>query len=155
MAKRKNLPGFSIGDLARHAGCRVETIRYYEGEGLMPAPPRTEGGHRVYGGADMKRLTFIRRARELGFELDQVRGLLALADSDDFCCADVKAVTLEHLQAVRRRVSALNRLDVALSDLAAQCPGGNGKDCAILDALFDGDSLSPGGPAGPSAPTSR
>lgn len=137
MASEKASSDFSIGDLAKSAACRVETIRYYERAGLMPNPPRTEGGHRVYDADHMKRLTFIRRARDLGFTLDQVRSLLALADSADFACADVKAMTLAHRNDVRQKLADLQKLDTALADLAAQCEGGQGQVCAIFDALFE------------------
>lgn len=128
--------GFSIGDLAGRAGCRVETVRYYEREGLMPEPPRSDGGHRVYDGDDMKRLSFIRRARELGFSLDQVRSLLGLADSRDFTCGDVKAITVSHRDDVRKKIADLRRLDRALVELAEQCEGGEAQQCAIFDALY-------------------
>jgi MerR family mercuric resistance operon transcriptional regulator len=131
-------PGFSIGDLARRAGCRVETVRYYEREGLMPDPPRSEGGHRIYDADHMKRLSFIRRARQLGFTLDQVRSLLGLADSGDYTCADVKSATLSHREDIRGRIADLERLDAALTGLAKACDGNLGQDCAIFEALFDG-----------------
>ena len=137
MESEKAFPGLSIGDLARHAACRVETVRYYEREGLMPNPPRTRGGHRIYDSDHMKRLTFIRRARELGFTLDQVRGLLGLADSGDFACADVKAMTLAHRNDVRQKLADLKRLDTALADLAGRCQASQGQDCAIFDALCE------------------
>lgn len=133
----RGLPYLTIGEVARRAACRVETVRYYEHAGLMPDPPRTKGGHRAYSADHMKRLTFIRRARELGFTLDQVRSLLDLAESDDFACADVKAMTLSHKQDVRRKMADLKRLDAALADLAGRCEGDRGQDCAIFDALFD------------------
>ncbi len=127
----------SIGDLARRAGCRVETVRYYERAGLMPDPPRTEGGHRIYEPDHMKRLSFIRRARELGFTLDQVRSFLDLADVGDFACADVKQMTLAHRIEVQKKIAGLKKLDLALADLAAKCEGDQGPDCAIFDALFE------------------
>jgi len=104
----------------------------------MPDPRRGEGGHRMYDAGHMKRLTFIRRARELGFTLNQVRSLLSLADSGDFTCADVKSLTLSHRADVRNKITDLKRLDVALTDLADECEGDRGQDCAIFDALFDG-----------------
>lgn len=128
---------FSIGDLARRAGCRVETVRYYEREGLMPDPPRSPGGHRLYHTEQMKRLTFIRRARDLGFTIEQVRDLLALADSGNFTCADVKKMTLSHRENVRRKIADLKCLDRALAALAASCEGDKSRDCAIFDALFE------------------
>jgi MerR family mercuric resistance operon transcriptional regulator len=77
-------PTMTIGPLSEKTGCNIETIRYYERIGMMPKPPRTAGGHRVYREEHLKRLTFIRRSRELGFTLDQVRNLLLLVDGDDF-----------------------------------------------------------------------
>ncbi len=127
----------SIGDLARRAACRVETVRYYERVGLMPDPPRTEGGRRIYQHDHMKRLSFIRRARELGFTLDQVRSFLNLADGGDFACADVKQITLAHRIEVQHKIAGLKKLDLALADLAAKCEGDQGQDCAIFDALFE------------------
>ncbi len=129
--------GFSIGELAGRARCRVETVRYYEREGLMPDPPRSRGGHRVYDSDHMKRLSFIRRARELGFTLDQVRSLLGLADTGDYTCADVKSATLSHREDIRGRIADLERLDAALTGLAKACDGNPGQDCAIFGALFD------------------
>lgn len=138
MELEKTLRAFSIGDLARRAGCRVETVRYYEREGMMPGPPRSQGGHRIYDADHMKRLTFIRRARELGFTLNEVRSLLGLADSGDYTCADVKSLTLNHRADVRDKIADLKRLDAALSDLAGECEGNRSQECAIFDALFDG-----------------
>ncbi len=127
----------TIGSLAKRADCRVETIRFYERAGLMPAPPRSPGGHRLYGRQHMKRMTFIRRARKLGFTLNEVRRLLGLADSGDFTCTEVKAETLRHRADVRRKIAELKRLDAALDVIATRCDGGTGKDCAIFDALFE------------------
>ncbi|MEW5703315.1 MAG: helix-turn-helix domain-containing protein [Pseudomonadota bacterium] len=127
----------TIGSLAKRADCRVETIRFYERAGLMPAPPRSPGGHRLYGRQHMKRMTFIRRARKLGFTLNEVRRLLGLADSGDFTCTEVKAETLRHRADVRRKIAELKRLDAALDAIATRCNGGTGKDCAIFDALFE------------------
>jgi MerR family mercuric resistance operon transcriptional regulator len=129
--------GWTIGALANRAGCRVETVRYYERAGLMPVPPRTAGGHRSYGRDHVKRLIFVRRARELGFTIDEVRELLALADRGAYTCADVKTATLSHRAGVKRKLADLRRLDRALGDLADRCAGGDGQDCAIFDALFD------------------
>lgn len=145
MAAGKNHSAYSIGDLAERTGCRAETVRYYELAGLMPDPPRSAGGHRLYEAGHLKRLNFIRRARELGFTVEQVRSLLALADSGDFTCADVKGMTLGHRDVVRRKLADLRRLDRALADLAAQCEGDGGRDCAIFDALFDAVGPRPTG----------
>ncbi len=138
MEPKNTRTDFLIGELAKRAGCRAETVRFYEREGLMPDPRRSEGGHRMYDAEHMKRLTFIRRARELGFTLNQVRSLLGLADSGDYTCADVKSLTLSHRADVRDKIADLKRLDAALSDLAGECEGDRSQECAIFDALFDG-----------------
>lgn len=128
--------GLTIGALSERTGCNIETIRYYERIGLVPDPPRTEGGHRVYGLDHLKRVTFIRRCRELGFTLRQVRALLRLVDGGDFTCAEVKAVTLEQADNVRRKIADLRRLERVLRDMAAQCDGGTVPECPVVDALF-------------------
>jgi MerR family mercuric resistance operon transcriptional regulator len=127
---------FTIGVLSRRTGCKVETIRYYERIGLLPAPSRSAGGHRLYGEDHLKRLTFIRRGRELGFSLDDIRGLLGLVDGGAYTCAEVKAVTLEHLGEVRRKLADLRRLERVLKGMAAECEGGAVPDCPVIDALF-------------------
>jgi MerR family mercuric resistance operon transcriptional regulator len=95
-------PRLMIGALSRRTGCKVETIRYYERIGLLPPPPRSAGGQRHYGKDGLKRLTFIRRSRELGFSLKEVRGLLRLVDGGGYTCAEVRAITLDHLAEVRQ-----------------------------------------------------
>ena len=128
---------FGIGALSRDSGCNIETIRYYERIGILPKPPRSAGGHRVYGPTHLKRLSFVRRARQLGFTLDEVRGLLHLVDSGDYTCGEVRAITLAHLQEVQAKLADLERLRDVLSDMAAQCDGDQVPDCPVIDALFD------------------
>ena len=125
------------GELAQQSGCNIETVRFYEKQGLLPAPPRTAVGHRDYAPEHLKRLTFIRRSRELGFKLDEVRSLLTLVDGSDWTCAEVKAMTLEHLADVRRKIADLQKLAVILTDMAAQCDGGAVPECPIVDALLE------------------
>ena len=131
------IPRFGIGTLSRQTGCNIETIRYYELEGLMPHPPRTAGGHRVFGDEHLKRLTFIRRSRELGFTLEEVRGLLTTVDGGHATCAEVKAVTLDHIDDIRGKMADLKKLERVLSELAAQCIGSETPDCPIVEALFE------------------
>ena len=126
----------TIGPLSEKTGCNIETIRYYERIGMMPKPPRTAGGHRVYREEHLKRLTFIRRSRELGFTLDQVRNLLLLVDGDDFTCDEVKTMTLEHTDNVHRKINDLKKLERGLKDMVAQCDRGDVPDCPVIDALF-------------------
>ena len=121
----------------RRTGCGIETIRYYERIGLLPAPPRSSGGHRLYGDAHLRRLTFVRRSRALGFTLAEVRELLGLVDGGAYTCADVRMITLDHLVEVRRKLADLKRLEAVLDDMAARCEGGRVPDCPVIDALFD------------------
>ncbi len=128
---------YSIGEAARRSGVKIETIRFYERSGLLAPPPRTTGGHRVYSRAAAKRLNFIRRARELGFTLAQVRELLAFADERGATCAEVERLARDHLVEVRSRIADLSRMDVVLSDLVTHCAGDKVPECPILEALFD------------------
>ncbi|MCB4824698.1 MerR family transcriptional regulator [Roseicella aerolata] len=129
---------FSIGDLARATGTKVETIRYYERSGLLPPPPRTGGNYRAYGDGDLMRLGFIRRARDLGFSLAQVRALLDLADQRERSCAAVDAIAREHLAEVDRKLAGLAALRRELALLIEQCRHGTVAECRILEALGPG-----------------
>lgn len=133
------ISALSVGELARGAGCKVETVRYYEKVGLMPEPPRTEGGHRLYSQGHLKRLVFIRRSRDLGFSIEQVRELFRLVDEPRHCCGEVKAITLTQARDVARKIADLKRLQRALNDLSSRCAGGRYTidDCPIINALFD------------------
>ena len=131
-----------IGALSKQTGCNIETIRYYERIGLMPAPARSEGGHRLYAEAQARRLGFIRRTRQLGFTLDEVRTLLKLVDGGRYTCAQVKRITVHHLQDVRAKVADLRKIERVLREMAAQCDGGRVPKCPVIDALFD-DRSSP------------
>jgi MerR family mercuric resistance operon transcriptional regulator len=127
----------TIGRLSEATRVKVETIRYYEKEGLLPDPPRSEGGHRLYSGVLVKRLFFIRRSRELGFTLNEVRALLDLVDGGTYTCAEVKAITLAHADDVRRKIADLRRLEKGLRAMAAECDGGDVPECPVVDILFD------------------
>jgi MerR family mercuric resistance operon transcriptional regulator len=124
-----------IGALSAATGVNIETIRYYEKIGLVPAPPRTQGRQRVYDASHLKRLTFIRRGRELGFSLDQIRELLGLVRGHDLTCANVKTMTDAHVADIRAKVRDLKRLERVLTQLSAQCRGDAVPDCPILDSL--------------------
>ena len=127
---------FTIGSLSKGTGCKIETIRYYERIGLLPKPPRSQGGHRLYEEEHLKRLTFIRRSRELGFTLHEVRGLLRLVDGGEYSCAEVKALTLDHVAEVRRKLADLRKVKRVLEAMAAECDGGEVPECPIIDALY-------------------
>lgn len=129
--------GLAIGGLSERTGCTAETIRYYERIGLMPPPPRTMGGHRVYDGPLAKRLGFICRSRSLGFTLKEVRELLHLVDAGDYTCRDVKSITQDHLGEVRRKIADLQKLEAVLRDAVTRCDGGNRRECPILETLYD------------------
>ncbi len=126
----------SIGDLARATGTKVETIRYYERIGILPAPARTAGGQRAYAPDHLRRLAFVRRARDLGFGLDQVRALLDLADQPDRDCAAVDAVARVHLAEVDRKLADLAALRRELADLVDRCGHGRVAECRIMEALL-------------------
>ena len=127
---------FSIGRLSKQSGCKIETIRYYEKISLLPAPPRTAGGHRLYAEDHARRLGFIRRSRQLGFSLDEIRALLGLADGDEYNCDKVKVITLHHLQGVRNKIKDLRKLERTLKTISDDCGGGIAPSCPIIEALF-------------------
>jgi MerR family transcriptional regulator, mercuric resistance operon regulatory protein len=126
--------GLKIGKLAEAAEVNFETVRYYERIGLMPRPIRTKGGHRHYGYEHLRRLTFIRRARELGFHIEEIRSLLALDKSGNGSCADVKAIAASHLADVREKISALTKMERTLAVLIEGCTEERSL-CPILDLL--------------------
>lgn len=125
----------SIGTLARATGTKVETVRWYERVGLLPAPARTSGNYRSYGRAHLDRLSFIRRARDLGFTLDQVRDLLQLADQRDRSCEEVDAIARAHLGEVERKIADLTALRRELADIIGRCGHGTIAECRIVEAL--------------------
>lgn len=127
----------TIGVLAKQTECHIETIRYYERIGLLSKPPRTQGGHRLYDKEQIKRLIFIRRSRELGLSLDEIRTLFMLVDGERYTCREVKVVTEQHLRDVSKKISDLRRLQKILRDISAQCQGGLVPHCPIIDALFE------------------
>jgi MerR family mercuric resistance operon transcriptional regulator len=128
----------TIGTLAKRTGVNIETIRYYERIGMIPPPPRSAGGQRRYEEAHLRRLAFVRRCRELGFPLDEIRALLALVDGGDYSCAEVRDMTVRQLDAVRLRIADLRVMERTLDTMAAACEGGAVPNCPIVDALFAG-----------------
>ena len=126
----------SIGELAGRAGCLVETVRYYERAGIMPSPPRSEGGHRQYTFDHLKRLNFVRRCRDLGISLAQTRGLLGLVDEGGDTCDQVKGIASDHLVEIRRKLSDLRKMERVMKDRVASCDEGNIPACPIIDALY-------------------
>jgi MerR family mercuric resistance operon transcriptional regulator len=129
---------FAVGQLARQANCKTETVHYYEKSGLMPKPPRSAGGHRIYDLEHAKRLKFIRRCRELGFSLEQIRTLLSFIDEPDHSCGEVKAVAIKQSTEVQEKINDLIRLKQALDTMVKQCKGTSYPidKCPIIDALY-------------------
>ena len=126
----------SIGELSRRTGVNIETIRYYERIDMMPHPPRTASGRRLYGQAESRTLAFIRRARELGFTLDEIRALLALsaADGPDVC-AEGRELAAGHLADVRAKIADLKAMERVLADTVLRCDAGEAAGCPVIDAL--------------------
>ncbi|KQP15502.1 MULTISPECIES: helix-turn-helix domain-containing protein [unclassified Methylobacterium] len=125
----------TIGDLAAATNTRVETIRWYEKVKLLPATERSAGNYRLYGPEHLRRLSFIRRGRDLGFTVDQIRELLAMADDRDRSCAEVDTIARAHLAQVERKLADLTRLAHELRDVIGQCGCGSVADCRIIEAL--------------------
>lgn len=127
---------YSIGELSRRTGVKVPTIRYYETEGLIAEPMRTDGNQRRYGQADLDQLGFIRHARDLGLPMSAVRALLDLGAHPEQPCADVDEIAREQLAAVRKRIAQLRRLEAELTRIAASCDGRHPiSDCNVLRAF--------------------
>jgi MerR family mercuric resistance operon transcriptional regulator len=123
-----------IGELSRQTGCNIETIRYYERIGLMPEPPR-RGRYRSYEPEDVGRLGFVRRARELGFTLDEVRALLGLAAGGQASCAEARDLAAAHLKDVRTRIADLRRMERVLAETVRACDAGDDACCPLIATL--------------------
>ncbi len=127
--------GLTIGRLAATAGVNLETVRYYERIGLMPPPARTASGHRAYEPGHVRRLAFIRRARELGFSIEDIRALLGLAELSRASCAEVREIAQAHLDEVRAKLADLSKLEQILAGTVAQCSGDRTPSCPVLEML--------------------
>ena len=127
-----------IGELARQADVAIDTVRYYERQGLLPAPERTQSGYRTYVAEDVARLRFVRRAKTLGFTLDEIRELLALSGRREDDMAGMKAAAIQKLADVDARLAELQLVRAGLETLVASCPGhGALAQCPILNALAE------------------
>jgi Cu(I)-responsive transcriptional regulator len=126
---------FTIGDMGRATATKIETIRYYERIGLLPKPRRMTNNYRDYGQAELVRLSFIRRSRDLGFSLDQVRALLGLSDDRSRDCAGIDRIAKEHLLEVERKIADLQALRRELRSVIDSCGGGTVAECRIIEAL--------------------
>jgi Cu(I)-responsive transcriptional regulator len=131
-------PSLSIGKLAAATGTKVETIRYYESIGLLPSPARTSSNYRAYDADHLSRLSFIRRARALGFSLEQVKELLGLSDQKDMSCHAVDVIAREHLAEIDCKLADLTKLRSELDSVIRQCGQGRISDCRIIETLAPG-----------------
>ena len=127
---------FSIGDLSRRTGVKVSTIRYYEQTGLMDEPERSQGNQRRYTSDALSRLSFIRHSRELGFSIEDIKGLLELSQHPEKPCHDAHKIAVQHLQDVQDRIARLLRLERELKRIA-RCDAGNIGECAVIETLAD------------------
>lgn len=127
----------AIGEAAKRTGVKVPTIRFYEQEGLLPTPPRTDSGRRLYSDDDVRRLAFIRHARALGFELDDIRSLLDLSDHPDRSCDDADRIARKHLTEVEARLAQLKALKAELSRIVVSCAGGRAAQCRVIESLAE------------------
>jgi len=128
---------FTIGRLSEETGVHVETIRYYEKIALIPEPPRSEGGRRLYDDGAIQRLRFVRRARDLGFALEDVRSLIGLATQPGRC-ADAFEIAERHRRDVCSRIADLQRLEQRLSELTTACHEDSDLECGLIEALSRG-----------------
>lgn len=128
---------FAIGELSRQTSVKVPTIRYYEQIGLLPTPPRTEGNRRLYGQDEVQRLNFIRHSRELGFEIGDIRELLAMSAQPQSSCHQVDSIANNHLVEIDRRIASLTALRAELARMVDECGHGRVCDCRIIEALAD------------------
>jgi DNA-binding transcriptional MerR regulator len=133
---------YSIGDLSAQSGVKVPTIRYYEQIGLIDAPARTEGNQRRYGTAELDRLRFIAHARDMGFPMDSLKSMLALASRREAPCARVDAIVEQHLAEVDQRIAQLTRLRGELAGMLSDCHHGTVGQCRIVEVLSDHDQCS-------------
>jgi MerR family mercuric resistance operon transcriptional regulator len=125
----------AIGELSRLSGVNIETIRYYERIKMLPTPQRTASGRRIYGETELRVLAFIRRSRELGFSLNEIRALLRLGAPRMASCSEVKVIATHHLEDIRAKLSDLKKLERLLARTVARCSGKKAPSCPVLDIL--------------------
>jgi DNA-binding transcriptional MerR regulator len=128
---------FSIGDISKRTGVKVPTIRYYEQLGLITPPQRSSGNQRRYSAMDLKRLAFIKHARDLGLPLDAIRELLLLSEHPGEQCADADRIAAAHLKVIRERITSLQGLERELQRIASGCSAEHVRDCYVLQSLSD------------------
>lgn len=131
------MPGLAIGQLAKAAATKVQTIRYYEEIGLIRPFQRTEGGHRIYSAEDSRRLKFIRHARELGFGIEEIRELLKLSDNPQMSCSSADQIAGSHLEQVELRIAKLKALRKELKRMVEECAHDRVCQCRVIEVLSD------------------
>ena len=131
-----NFGYYTIGALARRTSVKVETIRYYERVGLLSPTTRSVGGHRLYEEDGISRMRFIRRCRELGFTVDDIREMLRMVDGKEMTCADIEALARHRLGDIRERISDLRRMERSLRNTLSKCKDGTSTHCPIIDSLY-------------------
>lgn len=127
---------FSIGELSHKTGVKVATIRYYEQTGLIAEPERTEGNQRRYTAEGLSRLSFIRHSRDLGFSIEDIKGLLTLSQHPEKPCHDAHDIAVHHLKDVQGRIAKLRRLERELKRIS-KCDADSVSDCAVIETLAD------------------
>jgi MerR family mercuric resistance operon transcriptional regulator len=132
---RSRAENLAIGQLSRLSGVNIETVRYYERIKMLPPPPRTASGRRVYDSTHVRILAFIRRSRELGFSLEEIRALMRLGGPDKATCRDVRAIAAHHLEDIRAKLNDLKKLERLLAKTVAKCSGKIAPECPVLDIL--------------------
>ncbi len=129
---------FSIGELSKQTGVKIPTIRYYEKEGLLDRPVRTEGNQRRYRGSDLERLGFIKHCRDLGLPMPAIRDLIELSRHPDQPCETANRIAEAQLLSVRQRIAHLKKLEAELARIASSCKGGHTvTECSVLKAFGD------------------
>jgi DNA-binding transcriptional MerR regulator len=131
------MTSLSIGEVSRRTQVKVPTIRFYEEIGLLPSPPRTEGNRRRYDIADVRRLAFIRHARDLGFETGDIRELLSLTAQPNGSCHEADSIARRHLEEVEQRIAKLDALRLELQRMVSECGHGRVCDCRVIQVLAD------------------
>jgi len=127
-----------IGELAKKTSVKIETIRYYEKSGIIPAPPRNSSGYRTYDTEHLKRLSFIKKSRGLGFSIEKIKSLLGLVDEKNYTCNEINQITSLQLESVQEKIRDLKKLEKTLKRMTAKCGKGNSPYCPIIDDLYSG-----------------
>lgn len=131
------MPTISIGQLSAQSGVKVPTIRYYEKTGMIPEAPRNAGNQRCYGDEHLGQLRFIRHARDLGFDMDDIRALLEMSSSPQASCHDADSIARAHLETIRARIAQLTVLQQELERMVSECQHGRVCDCRVIEVLAD------------------